>query len=399
MKLAYFTDTYLPTRDGVVTSMLSFKEELQKKGHEVYIFCPDKRKGRLEEEKNVFRYASSSFGLYPEYNIAIFPYFANMKFKKLGIDIMHSHALTTMGLAARHISKKEKMPSVATMHTLVPLATHYLKEGAMKKGMSTEFWELILKLVTSWATKRLVYKIDSDTLWKALAWFFQPFDVVISPSQYTRTIMAEHGIQTQVVPNGIDTTRFRPDIDTREFRQRFGLEGKNVVLHVGRLTLEKNLDLLIDAAPLVKREYANVVFLVVGSGPARLHFERRVSEKGLADSFIFTGFLPDDMLPLTYAACNMLAFPSNFETQGLVALEAMGCGKPVVAAKDTAVSEVIAENKNGYLFNGTAEDFANKIAECLVKGARFSKAARETALAYSKEKCVKILISVYEQLL
>ena len=399
MKLAYFTDTYLPTRDGVVTSILSFKEELEKKGHEVYIFCPGKRKGRVQQEKNVFRYAASSFALYPEYDIAIFPYFADMKFKKLRIDIMHSHALTTMGLAARHISKKKKMPSVATMHTLVPLATHYLKEGAMKKDVSTKFWELILKLVTAWATKRFVYKIDSDTFWDALAWFFEPFDVVTCPSEYTRTIMAEHGIQTQVVPNGIDTARFRPDIDTRKFRQSFGLEGKNVVLHVGRLTLEKNLDVLIDAAPLVKREHPDAVFLVVGSGPARAHFEKRISEKGLADSFIFTGSLPDDLLPLTYAACDMLAFPSTFETQGLVALEAMACGKPVVAAKDTAVSEVIAEKKNGYLFNGTAQDFADKIAECLMKGAPFSKAARERALAYSKEKCAKKLISVYEQLL
>ncbi len=397
MKLAYFTDTYLPNKDGVVVSILNFKNELEKRGNDVYIFCPE-IPGGVYDNESVFAYSSTTFKPYPEYKVALFPYLADAKLKELGVDIIHSHALASMGVAARRAVKKTGLPSVATFHTLVPMALHYLQKGKKKNGIDTAALELVLRVVATWATKRYVSDVNAETLWDAFKWFFKPFDAVVCPSKYTQEIMSDHGIDSEVVPTGIDISRFNTSIDSSGFRKKFGLEKREVILHVGRLVVEKNFGHLIEAAPKIVKEIPNALFLVVGSGPAKPYFMRKIARKKLQKHFHFTGFLPDELLPEAYSSCSVLAFPSTFETQGLVALEAMACGKPVVCAANSAVSDVVHDGGNGRIFENE-EDFGEKIIECIRKNKKYEKNARKTALKYSNKKCTTKLVKLYESII
>ena len=375
MKLAYFTDTYLPNRDGVVTSMLNFRRELEKRGHEVYVFSPGTKEAKkANTDKNVFLYTSTAFKPYPDYKIALFPFFSSSKVKELGIDIVHNHGLATMGLAAYAAKRRLALPSLWSFHTLIPEATHYLSRSAFVK------------------------RLASRAAWRYLQWYRGLFPVATAPSRYTQSILTSHGIATDFLPNGIDTKRFI-NVDSSFFKSKYDLEGKTVFLHVGRLVHEKNIDLLIDAALIVREEVPDAVFAVVGSGPLMDYYTKRVKRAGLARFFVFTGFLPDQMLPEAYSACDVFAFPSRFETQGLVALEAMACGKPVACAADSAASELIDEGKNGISFKDNADDCADALIQAAQNSAKLGRNARKRALAYSVEKCTDRLLDLYESIL
>ena len=106
MRIAFFTDSYLPQWDGVVSTILGFRKELEREGHEVYIFAAGSRKDKEEnKDPHVYYHASTPFKPYPEYRVALFPYLSERRVRKLGIDVIHTHGMATMGLAALTIAK------------------------------------------------------------------------------------------------------------------------------------------------------------------------------------------------------------------------------------------------------------------------------------------------------
>ena len=234
---------------------------------------------------------------------------------------------------------------------------------------------------------------------KYLKWYFGLYKTVTSPSRYTSSILSSQGIHSAVVPNGIDTGRFNLKANSERFKKRFSLYGKTVFMHVGRLVFEKNIDLLIESALLVKEEVPDAVFVIVGSGPAKEQYKSRVREKGLESLFVFTGFVPDEELPEAYSACDVFAFPSKFETQGLVALEAMACGKPVACASKSATSELISEGKNGFSFSDSPDDCAQKLILCSQSSKKMASFARKKAEEYSIEKCTSKMLKAYDSAL
>ena len=157
MKIAYFTDTYLPNVDGVVTCLLNYRKELEKRGHEVYIFTPGSKKDKAEnKDKNVHYFTSATFKPYPDYRISLFPFPSAVKrAKEIGPDIVHSHGIATTGLAAINCAHALKVPAIASFHTMVPEATHYLTKN---EGMQ---------------------KILEDVAWKYLKWYYGFFDTVL----------------------------------------------------------------------------------------------------------------------------------------------------------------------------------------------------------------------------
>jgi 1,2-diacylglycerol 3-alpha-glucosyltransferase len=376
MNIAFFSDTYLPNRDGVVVSMRTTRNELEKLGHRVFIFCSGSRKAKRENrDRRVFYHTSVPFRPYPDYKLAVFPFFSSYKMKKLGIDIVHSHGMASMGLAAVSAAQKENLPSIATFHTMIPKAVHYVSKREMVK------------------------RFMGSVAWRYLRWYYGLFDEVTCPSNHTREVLEEHGIPSIVVPNGVDTKRFNPCIDPAPFRETFNIKGRKIVLHAGRLVIEKNIDLLIDSALLIKEEVPNVLFLIVGDGPAKEHYKERVMAEHLEKDFLFTGFVPDGLLPFAYASCDVLAFPSLFDTQGLVALEGMACGKPVAAAKGSASEDIVKNGLNGYLFENNPDDCADKIVKTIKRAKALGPNARKSSLLFSKERCTKRLVGAYERLL
>lgn len=373
MKIAYFTDTYLPNVDGVVTCLLAYRAELEKRGHEVYIFTPGTKKDKAEnKDKRVHYFTSASFKPYPDYRISLFPFLSAVKaVKEIKPQIIHSHGIATTGLAAIQCANKLKVPAIASFHTMVPQATHYLTKN---EGMQ---------------------KLLENVAWKYLHWYYSSFDTVLVPSNYTAGILKEKGIRNVLVmPSGIDVKNFLKG-DGEGVRKKHGLGKKKVILHVGRLVMEKNLDLIINEAHSIINKQPNARFLIVGKGPSEEYYKNAVKMKGLGEYFIFAGFVEKKDLPEYYAAADVFAFPSQFDTQGLVVLEAMAAGTPVVVPKKSASAELVEEGKNGYTFEEPV-DFREKILLAIENKDGMGKAARETAKRYDKVDMVGKLEDFYK---
>jgi 1,2-diacylglycerol 3-alpha-glucosyltransferase len=378
MKIAYYTETYLPNKDGVVTSILIFKKALEDMGHEVYIFAAGDRKAKREnKDKKVFYYTSTPFRPYPMYRIALFPFTSQRKVKELGIDLIHSHGMATMGLAAVEAAKSNKLPLVSTFHTMVTEATHYISNARVVKGMMERF------------------------TWRYLQWYYKQCNAVVAPSVMIKEMLEEKGLTgIYVIPTGIDIKKFNPDNDGSSIRKEWCMEKNKIILNVGRLVLEKNLDVLIKSSLIVLEEFSDARFVIVGEGPAFGYYKKLVGKSGVEKWFHFVNeAVPIDKMPLVYAAADVFVIPSKFETQGIVVQEAMASGKPVVGADYLALKEIIREDYNGYKFNpDDAEECAEKIIKALKKGKEMKENARKSAEEFSIENCANRMVKLYEKM-
>jgi 1,2-diacylglycerol 3-alpha-glucosyltransferase len=204
---------------------------------------------------------------------------------------------------------------------------------------------------------------------------------------------------TDVIPTGVDTSRFRPDVDGSWVRQRHGLDGHEVVLNVGRIAYEKDLNVLLSAFARLKSWRPKAKLLLVGRGPYEPGLRALVRKKGIADDVIFAGFIPDDELPSYYAASDAFAIASRFETQGLAILEAMASGRPVAGVNFRAIPEFVRDGRNGFLFPPRdANGAAAAIDLCLDDRTTLGRGARQTAEGYTVESTTRKLLRVYETL-
>ncbi len=386
MKIAFFSDTYFPNVDGVVNSMANYRGELEKRGHQVYVFAAGDKQAKIHNlDKHAYLYDSVPFPPYPQYKIAMFPFASTLDARKAGIKLVHSHAIASMGFAAIAASKALKLPLIGTFHTMIPIAAKaYTKEG--------------------WA-KKIVSKIA----WQAVSTFYKPFDAVTAPTEIIARMLLHNGVKNvSVVPNGIDVQRFNPKVDPRPVRTMLGIsKNTKVVLVAGRLSHEKNVDVLVHTAKIMKESKRcpkDFKFIITGEGPAKSHCEKLASHHGVKDKVVFTGFLRSFELPYYYAACDVFATASTFETQGMALLEAMATGKPGVAANSLALPEAIKDGENGFLFTPfDAQECAEKICQTMnlseSQRKKFAKCARETAEEYSIPKSTDALVDAYSKLL
>ncbi|MBI5635976.1 glycosyltransferase, partial [Candidatus Micrarchaeota archaeon] len=248
MNIGFFTDSYKPNTDGVVVSITNFKSELEKKGASVFVYAPGSRGTiALNNDRKIHYYPSLPFPPYPQYRIAV-PRGITLDAKKDSIDLVHCHALTTMGFAAVRASQKLGVPLIGTFHTLIP------------NGVSA---------ITS---NKLAQKIGGEIAWKAIRRFYRPFPLVTAPSKTIARLLKEHGVEnTCVVPNGIDLRKFKPQSQAvkQSLRKKLGLSPSDKMLLVaGRQSREKNVDVVIRAYAGFAKENPGSKLVVCGSGPA-----------------------------------------------------------------------------------------------------------------------------------
>ncbi|MBM3229140.1 glycosyltransferase family 4 protein [Candidatus Parvarchaeota archaeon] len=374
MKIVFFTDTYLPNVDGVVSSIVETRKTLEGLGHTVSIMSSGSTlDAKANPDGNVCYFKSVPFIPYPSYKVAIFPFGAPSAARRFSPQLLHCHALATMGLAALHTKGELGLPSVATFHTLVTDATHYI------------------------SSSRHVRSITERAIWAYLKWFFPSFDVATCPSRFAQSRLASHGIKATVVPNGVDTDFFIPL--KRKNPAAAGLRGKKVALYVGRVVREKNLELLIGAAKILSRESKDAAILICGKGPALHYYMGQVQRLGLSGVVKFMGYVPRNRIVGLYNSADCFVQPSKFETQGLSVLEALSCGIPACVLEGFATSEAVVDRENGFLFEDRPQSAAQAIIEALdcKNPSRVSKAARHSALQFSSKKCAKKLLEVYGQ--
>jgi glycosyltransferase involved in cell wall biosynthesis len=205
--------------------------------------------------------------------------------------------------------------------------------------------------------------------------------IIVHTETYAATSRVLWSHHPTVIPTGVDLERFRPDVNGSAVKKEICPEGQNLVMFVGRLTFHKGIEYFIDASRYVE----DTKFLVVGEGPyrKRLEVHRLNSPRGF--NVVFTGNVPDEELPKYYAACDVFVLPSvsRLEGFGLVMVEAMATGKPVVASNMPGMREVMTDGEEGLLAEPlNSEDFAEKINTLLADKAlrrRFGENARRTA--------------------
>jgi len=221
MRIAYYSDTYLPTMDGVVKSMMEFRKQLEIYDHEVYFFAPGSRETiQSNTDPKVFYYNSITFTPYPTYRLALNPWPSKEIIESKKIELIHSQTMGPMGYGARDIAKKKKLPFVGSFHTLIPYATHYISK------------------------RKDIQDFAKDVAWKYLRWYYSSCDVTIVPSHTIKDLIEKENFQNvKVVENGINLNSYEKSLPDRP---TFNLTEKDFIfLFVGRIVKEKNLEVLI----------------------------------------------------------------------------------------------------------------------------------------------------------
>ncbi|UCE44900.1 MAG: glycosyltransferase [Methanobacteriota archaeon] len=373
MKVAMFTDSYHPTVDGAVISMERQCEGLEARGHEVVLLAPD-APSKTSVRWPVHYMPSMEFRSYRDYRIVVSPSDMLEYLRKQEVDIIHCHGLASMAILSLTAARALRLPSVLTFHTMANEAVkHYSFIGLRE--------DLLIPLV-----------------WVYLRNLMRRPDMIVFPSSPIANEVLGHDVRPrayEVIPTGVDRSAFSPGNRDPSMLRQYNLDGKRLVLHVGRLSEEKRLDLVIRAMAVLKREDPDLRLLVIGHGPAENRYRTLADELGLSDEVVFAGFVPDDILAKAYATCDILALASTFETQGLVILEAMASGTPVAGMDCRAIPEFVKDGYNGCLFD--ADTCADGIRRCLDGADEFRENAIETASRYSTDACSERLEKAYER--
>jgi len=366
MKVANFTDTYLPHTNGVATALYAMHHA--KKGWEDDVFTPIYSKGTHHVRMN--KVASLPFPA-PNYRFAVSTRGIRNKAKEC--DIIHTHTPYNMFYYSVKCARELMLPLVGTFHTDPPafFGGYLSPESPIGKLLSRFTWWWFMKM-------------------------YNECDAVIAPSEQIKNELLELGLRRPlyVVYNGIDTNRFNPKLKINEFLEKYRIpKGKKLVFFVGRLENRKRPDVFIKAALESK---SDAIFVVVGAGNMRGSLEKMARGK---TNILFTGFLSDDMLPQAYAAADVFVMPSEKETQGMVILEAMSSGCAVVSTDAGAAREMLSEE---YLFKrGDHKGLARKVDALLAEPARLEAVKRQNRSRvekeYSMEVCLSKLDAIYKK--
>lgn len=373
MKIAMFADSFHPTVDGAVVAMEIAASGLEKRGHEVVVLAPD-MKDRVATKRKVHYLPSREFKRYPDYRMVISPSDMLEFLRKEKVDVIHCHGLASMAILSLTAARALHIPHVLTFHTMANEAVKYYSPLRIRDDLLTEL------------------------VWVYLRNLLRRPEVVIAPSTPIKEELIANGVamkSCEVVPTGVDCTKFTPERYDKKFLDRFGLGGKRVLLHVGRLSLEKKLDTVLKAIATLAPTEPDLRLLVVGKGPAEEHYKGMARELGISDRVVFAGFLPEEDLPVAYASAEALVIASTFETQGLVVLEALASGTPVIGIRVRAIPEFVHEGKNGCLFD--EDDCAQAIRRCLARAESMMMDAVSSAREYSVDACVARLEQIYDK--
>jgi 1,2-diacylglycerol 3-alpha-glucosyltransferase len=378
MKIAMFTETFLPQVNGVVTSICSFSEELRKEGHEVHIFTTERKGTRNYRGVPVHRFRSVSFVPYPEYKVALFPVGANKIIKKGNFDLVHTHGPFSMGWAGVYSAKRNKLPLLSTFHTPVSEYVPYLFGNRRR---------------------RFIF-LGKKLAWRYCRRHYGYYNCVITPSNVIRDLLLEQGIEKpmDVIMTGIDLDKF-DSAGKVDVRKKYKIGESTYLFHAGRISYEKNIDIIIDALAIL--DDPEIKLVITGRGPPLKHLQKHAKEKEVENNVIFTGYVPQKDLVNLYREALVSVIASEAETQGLVVLEAMACSTPVIGANYLAIPETLVDGKNGLLFTlDDDNDLSEKMNRMISDGnlrKKLSNGARKTAEENSMEMWTEKLVKVYNK--
>ena len=345
MRIALFTNNYLPFCGGVTISVETLRDGLERRGHAVWVMAPRFR-GAPDGGPRVLRYPSIPATTYPEFPLAI-PYApaVTARVRALDVEIFHAHHPFLLGPMAGRLARQAARPLVFTYHTRYEKYAHYVP------FTRTLVEAAALRLSTRFAARA---------------------DAVIAPSAVVRDELVRRGVRAPVavVPTGVDLDHFRPG-DRTAARRVLGLPERDpVLLYVGRLDREKSVDRVLLAFDRVASTVPRARLLLAGHGKEADRLRRLARELAAADRVTFLGVRAHDRLAVCYQAADLFLFASETETQGLVLAEAAACGLPAVAVNASGCDEVVRDGETGLLTKSDPTALAEAAIGLLLDGER-----------------------------
>ncbi|PXX93792.1 glycosyl transferase family 1 [Marinobacter vulgaris] len=379
LRVAMFTNNYLPFIGGVPISIERLRKGLETLGDTILIVCPRYR-DQPQQETNVLRVPSLlSMGEDREFRLAnIFLSRIRKRVKAFKPDIIHlHHPIWLGGSLGLFIARRLKVPAVYTYHTRLEHYAHFVPlPGSLFRNLISH--ELI---------KHFANKCNG----------------VIVPTYSTEEYLRMIGVKSPVFvqPTGIEYQRFQEvaDEDVRKLRDSLNIVDEIVFVSVSRLSNEKNIDFMIDAIDALRRRSDRPFrFLMIGEGHQHERLQQRIDELELQDCFTLVGSIPPDEMATWYHLGDAFLFASKSETQGMVILEAMAAGLPVVAVRSSGIDDVVRHGFNGFKTPEKQDQWCERVRQLLEDDAlrqEMADHALEFAADYSVEQFARDIREIY----
>ena len=335
LNIGIFTDSYRPYVSGVVRSIETFRRDLERLGHRIFIFAPDYP--GTKPENNVFRYLSLPAPTQPDFFFPIPLSFRHSSIiNSIQLDIIHVHTPFLMGTLGAAMARRFNLPLLFTYHTLYQNYTHYFPMG---RSISNQ-------LLKRWNKN-----------------FCNRCDAIIAPSLFVKDLIRETGVNkpVHIIPTGLNLDEYYGN-DHNWLKKRCNMyPWEKVILHVGRLAREKNVRFILD---VVQELSLNCLvpfkLVIVGTGPEENELKHLCHQKNIEKHVIFTGQVTYSELLKCYSGGDIFVFASQTETQGIVLIEAKASSMPVVALDALCMDGIVTNGIDGFLVENK-ETFVDKL--------------------------------------
>ncbi|MFS1663194.1 glycosyltransferase family 4 protein [Streptococcus sp. zg-JUN1979] len=358
MRIGLFTDTYFPQVSGVATSIRTLKEELEKQGHDVYIFTSTDPEVKRYEDPTIIRLPSIPFVSFTDRRVVYRGLMSSYKIAKdYQLDIIHTQTEFSMGLLGKWIASALHIPVVHTYHTQYEDYVGYIAKGRLiKPGM----------------VKYIIRGFMSD------------LDGVICPSRIVLNLLEGYHVRIpkRIIPTGIAVENYiREDIsqaDRHRLRSELGIaEDETMLMSLSRVSSEKNIQAIVKSLPSILSKNDKVKLVIVGDGPYLETLKDLSHSLDLDEHIVFTGMIAHDKVAYYYKACDFFISASTSETQGLTYIESLASRRPIIAQSNPYLDDVIDHKMFGTLYEHE-EDLADAVLDAIadtpaITDARYQK--------------------------
>ena len=384
MRIALFTDTYLPDINGVAVSTRTLARVLRKHGHDVLVVTTSKpKKSSYVDDEKVLRIPGIDIKKLYGYRASSF--YSTSAFKEIKAfdpEIIHVQQEFGVSSFGRITAAKLSVPLVYTYHTMYEDYTYYLSKNIK---MLDKAWKSV--------AINLSKKLGNDCTH------------LIVPSEKTAHILKKYGIENDIsiIGTGLELDRFDiKNVDSKkleEVKKTYGIKDTFNLIYLGRLAKEKSIDLIIECLSQAVKTNPNIRLLIVGGGPEEPELRELVKTLNVEKYVFFAGPQPSSEVPVFYHASNVFVGASLTETQGLTYIEAMASSLPVIARYDENLEPVIKHGRNGYFFKEKDELISLIIKMSAMDLTQISTDALEDSQAFSSETFYEHIMIAYDKAL
>jgi 1,2-diacylglycerol 3-alpha-glucosyltransferase len=364
LRVAMLTNNFLPFIGGVPLSIERLRQGLRMLGHKVLIVAPSYRIQKREEEGVLRAKSMFAIGEEKEFRLAnVFQPRLRREVTRFKPDIVHVHHPFWLGSLGLWIARRRRVPAVYTYHTRLEHYAHFVPLPGL----------LFRNLISHYLIKRFANKCDGVIV------------PTYSAEEYLRVLGVRSNIFVQ--PTGIDFEQFQTVQPEKlaQLRRSLNIGNERVLISVSRLSTEKNIDFMIDAVEgLHEQSPVPFKFLIIGDGNDRARLQQRIDRLGLSEVVILAGSVPPEDIAAYYRLGDAFLFASKSETQGMVILEAMAAGLPVVAVRSSGIDDVVQEGVNGFKTIESQEKWRERTLQLLIDD-ELRKRLGDNALAFAKD--------------